>query len=153
MKLIIIAALNKSRVIGDKGKIPWHLPDDLKRFKALTMGHAVLMGRKTYESIGKELPGRRNVVLTSRQSFAGEHYSSIDAALRALQAEETVFIIGGGELFRQTIHRADELLLTLVENNAEGNTFFPEYDADFDLEKKEIHRGFSFLNYTRKKQP
>lgn len=151
MKLIIIAALNKKRVIGAKGKIPWHIPEDLKRFKELTLEHAVLMGRKTYESIGRVLPGRRNIVVTSDNSFPGEHYPSIGAALAALQLENIVFIIGGGEVFRQTIGLADTLLLTMVDNEGEGDVYFPEYEPDFELQSREEHRGYAFLDYIRKK--
>lgn len=154
MKLTIIAALNRKRVIGRNGKIPWHIPEDLKRFKELTTGHAVLMGRRTFESIGRTLPGRRNVVITTRDLPDVEHYSSIDEALTALQSEKKVFIIGGGEIFRQTIERADELLLTLVENDEEGDTFFPEYtgvvEKEFLPAEKEERSGFSFVRYVRK---
>ena len=151
MKLIIIAAMNTKGVIGAGGKIPWHIPEDVKRFKELTMGHAVLMGRKTYESIGRMLPGRRNIVVTSDSSFTGEHYPSIGAALAELQQENIVFIIGGGEIFRQTIGLADELLLTMVENAEEGDVFFPEYEPDFELRSREEHRGYAFLDYIRKR--
>jgi dihydrofolate reductase len=154
MKLIIIAALNNNRVIGRNGKIPWHIPEDLQRFKSLTMGHVVLMGRKTYESIGKVLPGRRNVVVTSQNLPEVEHYHSLAEALTALAREEKVFVIGGGEIFRQTIGRADELLLTFVESDDEGDTLFPE-DADtllqkFDLVTEERTGGYSFQHYIRK---
>lgn len=151
MKLIIIAAVNQKRVIGRNGKIPWHIPEDLKRFKELTTGHTVLMGRKTFESIGKVLPERRNVVVTSRSLPDIEYYHSIEEALIKLKSEEKVFIIGGGEIFRQTLERADELLLTLIENQEEGDTLFPEYDQiikqKFRLAEEEKKKGFSFLRY------
>ncbi|MEW6061207.1 MAG: dihydrofolate reductase [Bacteroidota bacterium] len=153
MKLIIIAALNRKRVIGRNGNILRRIPEDLQRFKTLTMGHTVLMGRKTYESIGKILPGRRNVVITSRTIPHVECFHSIDEALTALQREEKVFIIGGGEIFRQTLHRADELALTLVDDSEEGDTFFPEYEEmvkkEFTLVEKEDKAGFSFVRYVK----
>ena len=90
MKIIIIAALNENRVIGKDGKLPWHISDDLKRFKSLTVGHTVLMGRKTYESIGKPLPNRRNVVITSGQISEIETYNSIEIALERLKDEEKI---------------------------------------------------------------
>jgi dihydrofolate reductase len=108
VKLIIIAALARNRVIGKGGTIPWHLSEDLKRFKKITMGHTVLMGRITYESIGKPLPGRKNVVITSKSIKPPSIYSStqlltfsdLDTALTALKNDEKVFIIGGGQLYR-----------------------------------------------------
>ena len=112
MKLIIIAALNGDRVIGVHGKLPWHVSEDLKRFKRLTMGHTVLMGRKTYESMGKPLAQRRNVVLTSREIPGVETYPTIGDALRALQDQERVFVIGGGELYTQFLDSAHDRVQT-----------------------------------------
>jgi dihydrofolate reductase len=128
MKLIIIAALNRKRVIGNKGKLPWHISEDLKRFKRLTVGHAVLMGRKTFESMGKPLSDRRNVVLTSKTIPGVESYSTIAAALVALKEEEKIFVIGGGKIFEQFLDRVDELHLTLVDIDVDGDTFFPSYE-------------------------
>jgi len=154
MTLIIIAALNRKRVIGRNGTIPWHIQEDLQRFKSVTMGHTVLMGRKTYESIGTTLPGRRNVVITSRALPHVECFPTIDEALAALQTEEKIFIIGGSKIFRQTLHRADELMLTLVDNDEEGDTVFPEYEElvkkEFTLVEKKDKIGFSFVRYVRK---
>ncbi len=103
MKLIIIAALNKKRVIGHNGKLPWHISEDLKRFKRLTIGHAVLMGRKTFESMGKPLPDRRNVVLSSKKIPGVETYSTVAAALGALKDQEKIFMIGGGKIFERVL--------------------------------------------------
>lgn len=164
MKLIIIVAINKKRVIGKDGQIPWHIPEDLQRFKQLTTNHTVLMGRKTFESIDKPLPNRGNVVISKNQNLFKslrlgkidntlKIFPSIESALSNLQNEEKVFVIGGGEIFRQTIERADELLLTLVENDEEGEVFFPEYKhligTIFVLKKEEKQRGFSFLTYEK----
>jgi len=153
MKLIIIAALNNKRVIGKDGKIPWHVSEDLKRFKRLTLGHVVLMGRKSFESLGKPLPGRRNVVLTSRKITGVETFTSIDAALAALKDQGKVYVIGGGEIFKLFLERADEMCLTLIDNNIEGDTFFPRYDhligTKYRLIKEEKHEGYSFKDYSR----
>ena len=130
MKLILIAAVNAKRVIGVDGRLPWHISDDLKRFKLLTTGHTVLMGRKTFESIGRPLPNRRNAVLSSHPLSGVETFASLDSALEALKGEEKVFVIGGGQLYAQTLECADELLLTIVENECDGDTFFPP-DEEF----------------------
>lgn len=156
MKLIIIAALNHKRVIGKNGKIPWHIPEDLQRFKQLTTHHTVLMGRKTFESIGKPLPQRKNIVISHNLlPISGiEKFQSLQSAFTSLHNEEKVFIIGGGEIFRQAIDVVDELLLTIVESEEEGDVFFPAYKhligKSFVLEQKEDHHGFSFQSYTKK---
>jgi dihydrofolate reductase len=134
MTVSLIAALAKNRVIGAGNALPWRLPEDLKHFKALTMGHPVIMGRKTFESIGKPLPGRRNIVVTRSQSFRAEGcevVDSPDAALRAAadQAEE-VFVIGGAELYRAFLDRADCLYLTEIDRDVEGDAWFPDIDRN-----------------------
>jgi len=153
VKIFLIAALDRNRVIGRGGKLPWHISEDLKRFKRLTKGHVVLMGRRTYESLGKLLPDRRNVVLASQPIEGVESYRSLPEALRALKDEETVFIIGGGEVFRQALPIADGLHLTIVDGEHEGDTFFPEYEhligTTFAITWNEDHEGYSFVDYTR----
>lgn len=153
MKLIIIAALSRNRVIGKDGKLPWHISEDLKRFKRLTTGHTVLMGRKTFESLGKPLPHRRNVVLTSHTLPDVETYPTLAQALQALEKEEKVFVIGGGEIFAQLIDHADELHLTLVDQEVEGDTFFPPYEhlvgTRYRLVSREVHEGFVFEDYVK----
>ncbi len=155
MKLIAIAAVSLNRVIGKDGKVPWDIPEDLHRFMKLTSGHTVLMGRKSFESLGKPLPNRRNVVLSSKSFPHVETYESIDTALTALRDEERVYVIGGGEIFAKTLNRVDMIQLTLVEREVEGDTFFPPYEeivrSDFELVKEERHKGFRYLDYTRKK--
>lgn len=157
MKLILIAALNKNRVIGRNGKIPWRIPEDLNRFKHITTNHAVLMGRKTFESIGKSLPNRRNIVISHNLQFSQdsiEVFASLPLALSALENEEKVFVIGGGEIFEQTIDRADELNLTIVENNEFGDVFFPVYEDRIGktiiLKDREDHNGFYYLSFEKK---
>lgn len=153
MILALIAAIGKNRVIGKEGKLPWHISDDLKRFKHLTTGHTVIMGRRTFESLGKPLPHRRNVVITSRSIPHVETYPSVDAALHALAHEERVFVIGGAQLYAQTLERADELYLTMVEGEYDGDTFFPAYEhiveARFRLIRTEKHEGYTFVDYVR----
>ena len=153
MKLVIIAALSKNRVIGKNGKLPWHIPEDLKRFKLLTTGHTVLMGRKTFESLGKPLPNRRNVVLTSTELPNVETYPILAHALQALEKEKTVFVIGGGEIFAQLIEHVDEMYLTIVEKEYEGDTFFPPYEhligTRYALAGREERDGYAFEDYVR----
>lgn len=132
-KISIIVALGHNRVIGKDGKIPWHVSEDLKRFKRLTTGHAVVMGRKTYESIGKPLPNRTNIVITRGVSSPAGCIAvhSLDEALaRAREVEkDEIFVIGGGEIYRQAIGLADKLYLTVVHKEFEGDAFFPDYSA------------------------
>ena len=155
MTLIAIAAVSLNRVIGKHGKVPWNIPEDLRRFMQLTSGHAVLMGRKSFESLGKPLPNRRNVVLSSEPVAGVESYTSIDAALRALQNAEKVFVIGGGEIFAAILDRVDMIQLTLIEREVEGDTYFPPYEAlvstKFRLVHEEQHKGFKYLDYARRK--
>lgn len=138
-RVTLVAALARdSRVIGADGDLPWRLPADLRRFKATTMGHPIVMGRKTWESIGRPLPGRRNIVLSRRAEFTAEGaevVSSLDAALaRAADADE-VFVIGGEAVYEAALPRADRLLLTWVEGRFEGDAFFPAFDPDEWVER------------------
>lgn len=153
MKLAIIAAVGHGRAIGKDGKLPWRIPEDLKRFKRLTTGHAVLMGRGTWESLGRALPGRRNVVLSSSPVQGIESYASIEESLRALASAERVFVIGGGNVYAQLIDRADELYLTLVDRDVEADTFFPPYEhllgTVFREAARERHPEFEFVDYVR----
>ena len=127
----IVAAVSQNGVIGKDGKIPWKLPADLAYFKNLTMGHAIVMGRKTYDSIGKALPGRTNIVITRQKHFSAADcivaHSLKDALLKAEGKE--IFIIGGGEIYREAMPLADKLYLTLVEQDFEGDAFFPPLDT------------------------
>ena len=153
MKVVIIAALAENGVIGAAGKIPWHISDDLKRFKRLTIGHPVIMGRKTYASLGKPLPGRRNLVLTRGPAIPGvECFPSLDAALRHLGTLNltTAYIIGGAELYRQALPLADTLLLTHIHRQVAGDTYFPDFDHNQWREVvREDHPDYSFVEYRR----
>jgi dihydrofolate reductase len=154
VKLAIIVAVARNRVIGKGGKLPWHISEDLKRFKRLTTGHAVLMGRRTFASIGRPLPNRRNVVISSSPQPEVETYPSVPEALKALKDEEKVFVIGGGQLYARLLDSVDELYLTLVDQDVEGDTFFPPYEhllgSRFYEVAREEHEGYAFVDYARK---
>jgi dihydrofolate reductase len=154
MKLAIIAAIGKNRVIGTHGKIPWHLSDDLKRFKRLTTGHTVVMGRKTWESLGKPLANRRNVVITSASIQGVETFPTLQATLAALKNDGIVFVIGGARLYAGLLPHADILHLTFVDQSPEGDAFFPPYEEVLAKSFREVfredHSGYSFVDYERK---
>jgi dihydrofolate reductase len=128
--LSLIAAMSENRVIGRDGRLPWHLPDDLKWFKRKTMGHHIIMGRKTWESPGHPLPGRTSIVITRQrdyQAHGGVVVSSLDEALdRVDPSDREPFIIGGGEIFAQAIPLVDRMYLTIVHAQVEGDAYFPE---------------------------
>lgn len=133
MKISIIVAMAENRVIGRDNQLPWHLPADLKHFKATTLGKPILMGRKTWESIGRPLPERTNIVITRDENYTASGcvvVHSLDAALRAAEHHAEVMIIGGAELYRQVLPQADTLYLTLVHGEFEGDTRFPQWETD-----------------------
>jgi dihydrofolate reductase len=163
MNVSLIAALATNDVIGRDSQVPWRLSTDLKRFKALTMGHHLIMGRKTYESVGKPLPGRTNVVITRQSGYAPDGVlvvhsveEALDVARRA--GETLAFIAGGAEIYRQAIHRAHRMDLTRVHAEVDGDTFFPQFDdvrewqltdaEHFEADAKNEY-PFSFLTYER----
>jgi len=130
MRLSIIVAAAQNGAIGRDNGLLWHLPEDFRWFKRHTSGHPVIMGRKTYESIGKVLPGRRNIILSRRPDFAvpgAQRFSELDEAIETLEREgvDEVFIIGGENIYRQALPRADRIYLTEVHRNFEGDAFFP----------------------------
>lgn len=137
MAIALVVAAARNGVIGRDGDMPWRLSSDLKRFKSITMGRPIIMGRKTWESLGRPLPGRQNIVITRQPDFTApgaEVASSLDEALeraRALAGEGGVFIIGGGEIYRQAIPQADRLHVTHVEAEVEGDTVFPEIGPEW----------------------
>lgn len=131
ISLIVAAAEND--VIGRDGTMPWHLWTDLLRFKALTMGKPVVMGRRTHESIGRPLPGRRNIVVTRRADYEApgcEVVGSIDEAIEAAEDATEIMVIGGGEIYRQLLPRADRIYLTRVHLDCDGDAYFPGLDPD-----------------------
>ena len=128
MSINLIVAMAKNRVIGINNKMPWHLPADFAWFKKTTLGHPVVMGRKTFESIGKPLPGRRNIVVSRNSSWRAEGcevFNSLTAALAGSGATEQTFIIGGASLYQETLPIADRLYVTEVDASPKGDTFFP----------------------------
>ena len=132
MKISIIVAMAQNNVIGFQNKMPWHLPAELQYFKQVTMGKPIIMGRKTYESIGKPLPGRKNIVITSQQDYQADGISivhSLDAALQQVQDAPEVMIIGGAKIYEQAVHLANRMYVTVIDHCFEGDTFFPHWDT------------------------
>lgn len=131
-KVSLIAALSKNHVIGKDNKLPWNIPEDLKRFQALTKNHPIIMGRKTFESIGRVLPNRTNIVITrddnwNHQGVIVSH--SLEEALEVAKQHnlQEIFVIGGGQIFEQVIKKADKLYLTVVDREISGDAFFPDF--------------------------
>lgn len=162
MILCSIAAMAQNRVIGKNNELPWHIPEDLKHFKQTTFGRLVIMGRKTYESLGAPLPKRRNIVLSRSHMILPaevEQSSDIDGLLRELEQEqpkeEEVFIIGGAEIYKLTLSRIQRLYLTIIHQDFEGDTYFPEVDLENDFQiidcRKSQDRGleYSFITAER----
>jgi dihydrofolate reductase len=130
-KISLVAAMSRHRVIGFGGKMPWHLPAELAYFKKITLAKPVLMGRRTFESIGRALPQRRNLVLSGQRDLqlpGCEMYSALEAALAAVSNDEELMVIGGAELFRQTLPLAQRLYLTFIDYEFPGDAYFPEWD-------------------------
>ena len=132
MRLSLIVAMAKNRVIGSNNQMPWHLPADFAYFKKVTLGHPVIMGRKTFESIGRPLPGRRNIVVSRNPAFRAEGVdvmTSLDAAIKACQNTEA-FVIGGATLYAEALPHADRLFITEVDASPNGDTLFPSLDKN-----------------------
>lgn len=158
--LSLITAMDSNRVIGKNNSLPWHLPADLAFFKQTTMGKPVIMGRKTFDSIGKALPGRKNIVLTRDNNFEApdcEIATDIDQAMSKVDGSVEVMLIGGASLYEQTIHSADIIYLTLIHHEFNGDTWFPEINPknwelgsrdDFERDEKNQF-AYSFLKYLR----
>jgi len=128
----MIAAMANNRVIGLDNKMPWHLPADLQHFKKVTTGKPVLMGRKTFESIGRPLPGRRNIIITRNTQYSAQGIETVttpEAALELVKHEEEVMVIGGGNIYQHFLPRAERLYLTFIDLEVEGDTQFPDYQA------------------------
>lgn len=154
MRIVIVAAVARNGVIGVDGSLPWRIPEDLARFRELTMGHALVMGRETFESIGRPLPGRVNIVLTRRRDWSREGLevaASLDEALSiAAAAESDAFIAGGAEVYRAALGRADLMEITEVDAEPAGDTWFPPVDwSEWREVARESHPGFSFVTHER----
>lgn len=156
----LIVAASTNNVIGVAGDLPWHLTDDLKRFKALTMGKPIIMGRKTFESIGRALPGRQNIVITTQTDYVAEGCDVVGspaAAVSAAGAAEELMIIGGGEIYRLFLPQANRIYLTRVAVEVDGDTIFPELDtAEWRETSREEHpagdgndHAFAIVTYER----
>lgn len=131
MRVSIIVAVADNGVIGRDGQLPWHISADLKRFKAMTMGHHLIMGRKTFDSVGRPLPGRKTIVVTRNRDFRFPDVltaGSVESALLLAQGDDEAFIAGGAEIYAQVLHRADRMYLTRVHAEPEGDVVFPEFD-------------------------
>ncbi len=153
----VIVAMTKSRVIGKDGALPWHLSEDLKLFKAHTTGNIVIMGRKTFDSIGRPLPNRRNIVVSKSiredEKVRGvEYFPDLDHAVASAQeGDGRIFIIGGASIYHQMIEKADRLYISMVDGEFEGDTYFPEIRDDlWKVVATEPHAGFTLKIYERK---
>ncbi len=163
MKLSIVAAIGNNNVIGKDNNLIWHLPADLKYFKTLTMGHTMIMGRKTFESIGKALPGRKTIILSSSHTFYAEGCQvarSMAEALEMAAKDKEVFVVGGSEVYAQALQlsKTRYMYLTRVYASFDGDAFFPDFDdSQWELISMEDHQpdeknpyAYSFLKYKRK---
>ena len=160
MLISLIVAMASNRVIGDKGEIPWRIPGEQKMFKEITMGHTMIMGRKTYEAIGRALPGRTNIVITRQTDYKAPDcmvVHDLEGALALCPSdEEEVFIIGGGQIYQETISSADRIYLTVLQREVPGDTYFPEFsDTDFKIIKSDFIDAvepYHFYIYEREQQ-
>jgi dihydrofolate reductase len=159
--LSLIAAMDSHRLIGRNNQLPWHLPADLQHFKATTMGKPIIMGRKTWESLGRPLPGRMNIVITRNESYIAEGATvtnSLDEALQTVRDSDESVIIGGANLYAQALSMVDRLHLTRVEGEFEGDAWFPEFsEAEWVLSEVETHEpdeknqySYRFETYDRR---
>jgi len=155
-KIYLVAAVASNGVIGRDGRLPWHLPEDLKHFKRLTLGHPVIMGRRTWESLGRPLPGRDNIVVTHRAGYdapGAAVASSLEAALALCAGESVAFVIGGQQLFAESLPIAAGLVLTEIQRDYEGDTRFPDYERSrWKESQRELHTAadgtkFDFVLY------
>ena len=153
--MIIIVAHDPNLVIGKDGSLPWHYSEDLKFFKKTTMGSPLLMGRVVFEELDeKPLPGRKNIVLSRSKKYDHvESFESIEEALKYLSGYQKVFVIGGGEIYKQMIDRSDELIITEIKKEYEGDTYLVDYRKDIGTKWEEIwreeHEDFAFVRYKR----
>ncbi len=157
-RIYLVAAVARNGVIGAQGRLPWHLPEDLKHLKKITLGHPVIMGRRTWESLGKPLPGRDNIVVTRRANFeapGASVASSLAAAIALCIGEPVAFVIGGTELYAEALPIANGLVLTEIGRDYEGDTFFPAWDRGaWRATQRESHTSaegvpFDFVLYEK----
>jgi dihydrofolate reductase len=159
--ITLIAAAAENNALGKNNDLIWHLPDDFKRFKEITSGHYIIMGRKTFESFPKPLPNRTHVIITRQKNYNPENcivVNSLEKAIEICPKDDDIFVIGGGEIYKQSIAIADKIELTRVHSTFEADTFFPEIDTTiWDLVQEEFHPkdekhnfDFSFQTYLKK---
>jgi len=160
MKLSLIVAMATNHTIGLNNKMPWHLSADLKKFKQITMGHPIIMGRKTFESIGRPLPGRQNIIISRNPHYEQQAclvFNNLDSALLSCTEADEVFVIGGATLYAATLARADRLYITKIQQAFDGDTWFPEIDLQQwqEVARKDINDdtcvdfSYSFIVYER----
>jgi dihydrofolate reductase len=169
LKISMVVAMSENRVIGASNSLPWYLPEDLKKFRELTTGHAMIMGRKTFESLPKVLPGREHYVITRSENYKEENkrasesnhvfvipdpVSAVNLVRERIAYEhdipEEIFVIGGGEIFSQLLSYASKLYVTLLKKPIEGDTYFPEIQReDWKETGRSIFDNFDFIEYTR----
>ena len=158
--ITVIAAVAKNRALGKNNQLIWHLPADLKRFKQVTLGHHIIMGRKTFESLGKPLPNRTTIIITRNKDYKQEGcivVNSLSDAIEASKVDENPYILGGAEIYKQALEIADKLDLTLVHHSFEADVFFPEIDSSIWRVKEKIDNkadeknkyDYSFVTYIR----
>jgi dihydrofolate reductase len=160
--LTLIAAVARNGVIGRNNALPWRLPEDLKRFKALTTGHPIVMGRKTWESLGRPLPNRHNIIITRNKDYVADGATvvkSIEEARSSATGADEIFVIGGAEIYRIALPLADRLLLTELDADFTGDTYFPKFDRTrWRMTARENHRAeakfdYAFVTYNYDSEP
>ncbi len=150
MSIVLIAAVGANGVIGRDNDLPWRIREDLQHFKQLTLGHTLVMGRKTYDSIGRPLPGRRTVVVTRQPDWSADGVRVVHTLEEALTEGGDLYVAGGGEIYRQALPYADRLELTEVDQCPAGDVTFPAFDrSDWTETARDPHDGFSFVSYRR----
>lgn len=159
MKKVIIVAIAQNGVIGrTNGEMPWHVKEDFQHFKQTTIGHPILMGRKTFESLGKPLKGRENIIITRKKNYKAEYddvkiFLSLDEAIKYCRSkgEGKIFITGGGEIYRQAISLADEMIISYMKFDADGEVKFPDFsESDWKVVAREEREQFEIVTYERK---
>ncbi len=157
MEILLIAAMAANRVIGRENRLPWHIPAELRLFKETTMGYPMVMGRRTFEALPGLLPGRRHIVLSRNPDFTprgGERVHSLSEALQLCAGSNKVFIIGGAQIFAQTMTIATGIILTLIDGEVAGDVFFPEFSTEIFAEVSRVHhegeQPFTVVTYQRR---
>jgi len=164
VQISLVAAMANNRVIGKDNQMPWHMPADLKHFKAVTMGHPIIMGRRTFDSLGRPLPGRLNIVVSRQLGLEIPGVvvvSSLEKAIELVHQESEVMVIGGQMLFELALPLAHKMFLTFIDTDIEGDTFFPAWDqAEWEVVSEQPHQAddknpfnYRFVDYARTSQP